>query len=109
MNGRMSPVRPCASCTVATPISPSAFTTSASARLMFLTIVGFIASFAEAGLKTGGYAPLRRKPGAGSLQSLCNSRVHLAGVAFENLRPVRVADRRGIHVALGVVVIVSRL
>src|SRR5687768_2371133 len=37
MYGCSNPVRPCASCTVATPCSPSAFTTARSARSILRT------------------------------------------------------------------------
>src|SRR5215472_8058698 len=42
MYGSIRPTRPCASCTVATPYSPSFFTSSGSGRSIFRTILGFM-------------------------------------------------------------------
>src|SRR6185437_11511396 len=78
MYGRSSPVRPCASCTVATPSSPSFLMSAASARLMFLT----------------------------TLDMFVDARVDLPRVALEDLLPPRrIEIRRRVDVAPGVVVV----
>src|SRR5512134_620378 len=121
MYGRSSPVRPCASCTVATPCWPSVRITSESARRMLRTIVGFIqlSVFSlQSSVVSRQLSLVSRQLSLVSchlsvvsciFESCVDPRVHLADVPFEDPALRAVVYCRGVDVALRIVVVVARL
>src|SRR3989441_7963854 len=132
MYGRINPVRDCASCTVATPSSPSVRTASVSARGIFRMMVGFT-FFTGAGAPPPArtYAdtsprlctaaarcatPARlprwgprcgRRRWCPSFERLVDPWIHLARVALEDLAPVLIAQLQRIDIPLRVVEVVA--
>src|ERR1700686_2868018 len=97
MYGRIRPLRPWASCTVATPCSPSDAISSASARRIRRTTVGVIRD-------------VSRLKYLGDGKSLVDPRVDLPCVTFEDVLFLTGAQPgHGIDIPLRIVEIVARL
>src|SRR5216683_7379126 len=101
MYGSIKPVRPCASCTVAVPNSPSFRTTSVSGRSILRTILGFMGKFSVAYsiqlLNERGRIRDRHSSNLVDAESAVQHLLRKHGKAFRDRRINRLAQIRGKH------------